>query len=151
MSVDTQAYINNDFTPEDVAKFLKTLGAKAILVRKTNSTDYKQIDFEYGDEKRVMGFFSYNINKEVFGGNLISLGASGCAEYVIKRITKAFGGLYCANDCEENWQMFSGFENKSNGIAFFLRWGIINGYVKDDSDFDGLMTAKKELEKMIKS
>jgi hypothetical protein len=150
MSVDTQAYITSDFSPEDVADFIKTLGATEIKVEPVEKiVGYYRIDFNYEEEKRSMSFHSYNVNNESFGGNLISLGASGCAEYIIKSITKAFGGMYCKNDCDENWQMFSGFENKSNGIAYFLRWGIINGYVKDDSDFDGLMTAKREWEKMI--
>jgi hypothetical protein len=150
MSVDTQAYITSDFSPEDVADFIKTLGATEIKVEPVEKiVGYYQIGFEYGEEKRSMSFHSYNVNSEVFQGNLITLGASGCAEYIIEKIVTAFGGMYCKNDCEENWQMFHGFENKSGGIAYFLRWGIINGYVKDDSDFDGLMAAKREWEKMI--
>ena len=147
MGIEIQTYIPTHYSPEDVRDFLEAYGATEAKIEAVDfTTGYHIINFKWGGENRSMSFHSYNVNSCPFNGNLITLNAHGEAENIIRGIAKAFGGLFNPNDCQENWQMFSGYGSRSNGIGFMVKWGIVNGFIKNDSDFDGLLKAKEKWE-----
>lgn len=147
MGLDTKIIIKPSFSPEDVESILKSIGAEHVLIDNTHCPSYKVIRFEYKGEMRSISFF-FNMDN-IFDGNLISLSCFGFAQEILIKIVKLTGGLYCAEDSSENWEMYNGIFQESNGIPYFYKWGVINGYIKNDNDWDGLAAAKTAWEEKI--
>jgi len=141
MGLDTKIIIKPSFSPEDIEDILQSIGAEDVSVENTHCPSYRTIRFYYNGENRFISFF-FNMDN-VFDGNLLSLGCSRCAREILIKIVKLTGGLYCAEDSSENWKTYDGVFQESGGIPYFYKWGVLNGYIKDENDWDGLMAAKK--------
>jgi hypothetical protein len=137
MGLDRRLFISNTWEPEDIKELLCTLPeVSECKFIDTHTPSYIIISFKYDgnvkDEHRQMSFH-YNSKEGGFRGHLLTLGASGSAEQILKAIAERIGGFYNHQDCDNNYELFHYAAESS--LEFMVRHSVLRGKC-DGRDFD---------------
>ena len=150
MSVMTNLYINSKYEQQDIVDILKhVLKAKSVKIHDCKGIHgMSRITFEYQNEHRTLSYHS-NADTPIGLCSLISLGHNMQAIEIMKGAAKVIGGIYEENDCESHLEFINGMTWESDGLPFFIKYALINGFMKDENDIEGLAAAKSHFEKTI--
>jgi hypothetical protein len=149
MGVDTKIKISTVIDDMEIVNILKShFDAISIKIEpSTTSTCCGYINFTLPNGKK-RGMFVYRCNESVFPHTSLSLNCDEEAQKIMLKIVKILGGYYCPADCDDKWEVYSGQLDPSNGIPYFVRWSLINGYMEDSNDLDGLKKGMEEWHKI---
>lgn len=105
MGLDRRLFISDRWRVEDVQDTLKNLFDIEVTYRPTYAPDYATLIFTLGKEVRQMSVF-INYEHGGFRGLLLTLGASGKAEKILKGLAERLGGFYNHQDSDDVWEEF---------------------------------------------
>jgi hypothetical protein len=139
MGVDTILYVNGSTEIEDIVTILiKHLSCTDVEVRANTDVNpgYFNIFFTTSkDNKRMLHLWT-NSQTPIGPAMYLSFGADKEGQDVLRTIAEILGGLFCPNDCAENYIMYRGKFWKEDGLAYHLRYAVLNNTASGDDMYE---------------
>lgn len=142
MGVDRRLFVSNRWDVRDVSDAIESLFNTKVKYEPSTFPDYCRLNFKVGDEDRSMSVF--HSERHGFSGLSLSLGASGCAEQVLRGLGERLGGFYNHEDCDDKWEGYS--YTAGENLEFLLKDAIKTG-ASDGRDIDELIVYLKKHQK----
>lgn len=137
MGVDTVGNLI-DAEPRDIAKALISMGFEDAKVRISPNVDFFFAEIIFTGEKQTR-MMSVQPPRGDRDRTRVSLGHDAEARKVIGGLVKIFGGSYIERDDEGRETTFRGEFSNEDGLIFMVRYGILNGTMKNSHDLPGLV------------
>ena len=124
MGLDRRLFISNRWDVEDVKDTLESLFDTKVKYVPTHSPDYTTLNFSVGEDQRSMSVFTgYEVGG--FKGVLLSLGAGGKSDEILRAVAERLGGFYNEQDCDSNFVEYS--YNASGSLEYLLKDAVKTG------------------------
>jgi len=168
MGCDTRLYISSKWRLDDVVEVMENhlhLEERMVTKKVFNNETHKmrkkkvpvKVEVESGHETALgmfqlhfkvqeskyeegrMMFVHHNTETPLGPCTLLSLGMNDEAIAVMIAIAKVLGGYLEENDCDDKGEMITGdADNRSDGLTYYLKQGIIEGKVGNKDDVEAL-------------
>lgn len=135
MSVDRELFVSDRWDVQDVQDALKNILGVTVKYEHTHSPDYAILLFTYNGENRQANCH-VNYDKGGFKGLLVTLGAWGSSEFILKELGKRFGGFYQPTDSEDKWEEIQ--YTAGHNLEYLLHDALKEGKT-DGRDVDGFI------------
>jgi hypothetical protein len=124
MGLDRRLFISDRWDVQDVQDTIKSIFNVEVKYEPTHSPDYTRLNFRIGDDPRSMSVFSGSEHAG-FKGILLSLGACGESDRILRAIAERLGGFYNEQDCNDNYVLYP-YVAASN-LEFLLKDAVKTG------------------------
>lgn len=148
MSCETILYVPKKFSIEEIKTIIESYLNVKVKIHQTSIPDLLEFIFKFKNAKRLMSVL-FNGKTPLGRAYQLRLGADEEAKKIMKSIGKVTGGLYVPEDTSDECRMLSGMLSDEDGLPFFLKNAVVENYMRDNDDIDGLNKSIKKWKEKV--
>ena len=126
MSVCTQLFIHSKYSDTDIASLVNFVSGSKGKWQSTHLPTYATYSFKLDGENRNLNVF-FNHELPTGMATMLDLGQDNSSQKFLRTIAERIGGIFIPSDCRDNAEIIVGLTSESNGLPYFVKYGIVNG------------------------